>query len=407
MEQAKRYYEDVIEQDSSHFGTFVNLGLTYEGMQLLEPALVCYKRAYGIDTASYEVINNIGNVLYQLHHLDEAIGFFDRAIALSPEKKEAYWNKSLALLKKGDFKNGWPMYETRWELASMLMNIKIPFKQPRWQGQSLKGKTILLVGEQGLGDTLQFCRYAPMVAALSGRVIIICQPGLKEVLSTLKCVDDVLTEVTHLTQFDYYCPLMSLPGILQTELNTIPCEVPYLATDPKLVDAWKNRLQSDQQFKVGLVWSGNPRRHDLKSHLVDRRRSLALYSLAPLLDIKNISFYSLQKGEGAQHLAASPFKNRVIDHTNLLNNFADTAAFIQQLDLVITVDTSVAHLTGALAKPVWVLSRFDGCWRWLMNRTDSPWYPTLRLFNQPQLGAWEPVIDEVKTALQRLVVSKH
>jgi hypothetical protein len=225
-------------------------------------------------------------------------------------------------------------------------------------------------------------------------------------LSTLKGVDEVLTEVTHLNQFDYYCPLMSLPGVLHTELDTIPHDVPYLTADPKLDVAWKNRLQADTNFKVGIVWSGNPRRHDLKSHLVDRRRSLALFSLAPLFDVTGVSFYSLQKGEGAQHLAASPFKNKVIDYTNLLNNFADTAAFVHQLDLVITVDTSVAHLTGALAKPVWVLSRFDGCWRWLLDRTDSPWYPTLRLFNQAQLGVWEPVIEDVKNELLRLVKSQ-
>jgi hypothetical protein len=299
-------------------------------------------------------------------------------------------------LLSGDFKHGFAEYEWRWESEQLRAN-KRNFPQPLWRGQeSVAGKTVLLHAEQGMGDTIQFCRYAPLLAERGARVILEVQKPLRELLSTLAGVAQVVSAGDPLPDFDMHCPLLSLPLAFETEPAAIPAATPYLSASPQLLKDWERRLGPHDRPRVGLVWSGST---FLKN---DRNRSIALSALLPLLDI-DATFISLQKDVRAKDAVTLQDRTDIRDVRDELKDFTDTAALVSHLDLVISVDTSVGHLAGALAKPVWMLLPYVPDWRWQLDRDDSPWYPTARLFRQDEARSWQGVVARVHAALQEFV----
>jgi hypothetical protein len=419
-------------------------------LQQPEAALASYDRAIAIDPDHAEAYCNRSVVLTGLQRHAEALASYDRVIALRPDPDyaetnwadahwaEAYWNRSHCLLALGQFDAGWRLFEWRKRLKRPAGHRAFP--QPVWLGQdSIAGKTLFIHWEQGLGDTIQFCRYAALATARGARVVMSVQDHLRRLLETLGPDLTVIGGREVAVEFDCHCPMMSLPLAFSTMLESsavsasnpaahdtisqsathpapletipqsninpatpasIPRTVPYLAADAAAVAAWLARLSELPGLHIGLCWAGNPRRDHPPAHAIDRRRSITLAHYAPLAGVAGVHFVSLQKGAPAAQTATPPAGLRIDDWTHELNDFADTAALIEALDLVITVDTSVAHLAGALGKPVWILNRFDSCWRWLTQRDDSPWYPTARLFRQPKPGDWDSVIDKVVAALR-------
>jgi tetratricopeptide (TPR) repeat protein len=373
----------------------------------------CYQRALELAPGFVDAWNNLGLAQVDLNQREAALSSYERALALNPASVEAHWNQSLCLLQMGRFESGWREYEWRWE-RSRIKAGKRAFAQPLWLGDfPLDGKTILLHAEQGLGDTLQFCRYATLVAKLGAKVVLEVPAALLRLLSTLEGVDRLVEAGQPLPPFDCHCPLLSLPLAFSTNETSIPAATPYLFAQSSAVSEWRERIERDyvtdtsasRPLKVGLVWAGENRAQVAELRKIDARRSLAFEQFAPLLDVPNVRFFSVQKGAAAPQLAESACRERVADYTELLHDFADTAALVASLDLLISVDTSTAHLAGALDKPVWILNRFDTCWRWLLERSDTPWYPSARLFRQPALGDWSSVIDAVRDALAGLSAS--
>jgi hypothetical protein len=294
-------------------------------------------------------------------------------------------------LLTGEFRAGWANYEFRFMKSPPAERNR--FAQPRWQGEPLAGKTILVHAEQGLGDTIQFARYLPLLAAQGARVLVEAQAPLKTLLESLPGELEFFVRGESLPPFDVHCPLLSLAHGFGTELATIPSATPYLAAPSEALSRWAMRFPVSTQPRVGVVWSGNPR------HENDHRRSLSFDEFRPVLMAPGIEFFSLQKNAKPADAAALAALPHVTDLGSELATFADTAAVIAHLDVVIAVDTSVAHLAGALGKPVWVLLPFAPDWRWLLGRDDSPWYPSARLFRQPRIGDWQTVAAEVGHAL--------
>ncbi|MEA2737731.1 MAG: hypothetical protein QOH05_1038, partial [Acetobacteraceae bacterium] len=301
------------------------------------------------------------------------------------------------LLTMGRLEEGFREYEARWEVEAMGGPAPV-LSQPRWTGQALNGETVVLYAEQGFGDTLQFCRYAPMVAAAGGRVVLVVPKALRRLLAGLDSVAEVLCEDDGpLPDFDYHCPLLSLPLAFGTTLATIPGPASYLGADPA---PWAEFLASCSGLKVGLVWAGKSRAEQPHAVAIDKRRSMRLSDMAPLLSVPGCTFVSLQLGYPAAQMQALPAEVMPHDVSRRLEDWADTAGLIAGLDLVIAVDTAVVHLAGALGKPVWMLNRFDSCWRWFLNRDDTPWYPSMRQFRQTSRGDWAGVIERVRDALE-------
>jgi tetratricopeptide (TPR) repeat protein len=360
----------------------------------LAEAAASLERALTLQPAFAEAHNNLGGVLQASGRPVEAAGQYRAALALRPDYALAHENLGMTLLALGDYVEGFCEYEWRQRGPAPPC--------PPWDGGDPDGRTLLLVAEQGLGDTLQFIRFAPLVRARGARVIVACQPELVRLLGSLPVLDRVVALGEPWPAADAWAALLSLPRLLGTTLATVPAEVPYLAPSPGEAAAWAARLAGGPGLKVGLVWAGNPYPNLPKGQAVDRRRSVALRQFAPLAGVPGVTWVSLQKGAAAAEAEAPPPGLSLLDPMAGVADFADTAALVAGLDLVIGVDTAVIHLAGALARPVWVLSRFDACWRWLSGRDTSPWYPTLRLFRQPAPGAWQPVIERVAAALTLL-----
>ena len=333
----------------------------------------------------------MGFVLYGLGELAEAVDCFRRLLALQPESAEAKVNLGLIHLLQGNLAAGWAEYEHRWEIG---VGDERTFLQRKWKGEALKGDRILLYAEQGLGDTMQFIRYVPLVAAHGGDVLLEVQPALRGLLGGMDGASRVISRGEPLPEFAWQCPLMSLPLAFGTRMETIPAEVPYIHPDPARVEVWKQRL-GRRGPRIGLAWAGNP------SHPRDRLRSIPLEQLAPLTRVAGTTFYSLQFGAGAEQMKQLSTDVTLIDLGEELKDFANLAAIVANLDLVISIDSSVAHLAGAMGKPVWILLN-KGCdWRWFLDREDSPWYPTARLFRQRVPGDWEEVVKRVEQELRR------
>jgi tetratricopeptide (TPR) repeat protein len=400
FEEALASYDTALAQRPDFAEALSNRGNALQELKRFEEAVEDYERANLLQNIA-EVHSNCGNALTELRRFGEALVSFDRAIAGRPVLAEAHFNAALCLLLTGELRRGWQKYEWRWQ-TEQLRGTDRQFDQPQWTGlEDIAGRTVLLHAEQGFGDTLQFCRYAPRVAARGARVILEVQKPLVALMRTLAGDIDIIAKGDPLPTFDLHCPLLSLPLAFNTELDTIPGETPYLSAVPAKSGAWRARLGPRKRPRIGLVWAGDPRKQLPNAHLIDRQRSVAFDMLVPLFDLADCEFVSLQKGEQAvEQLRASVFRHHVIDWSDNFHDFSDTAALIDNLDLVIAVDTAVAHLAGALGKPLWLLNRYNTCWRWLLDRDDSPWYPAARLFRQDETRDWDPVIGRVAAALQ-------
>lgn len=375
---------------------WMNLGTTL-WRQDRQEAFAAFERAQELEAAGGEnsdLFSNYGNALQNSDRVQEALELFERELPRRPHLV-AQGNFSMALLAAGRLAEGWNHYEFRW-LQDLLLPLRANFEQPVWSGQDLEGRSILLRAEQGIGDVIQFIRYAPKLKALGAYVMLQNRPGMDEIACAFDGVDRVLVENEPLPKFDYYIYIMSLPRVFGTDIDSVPAEVPYLRVDPVRGERWAKRLSEGSGLKVGVVWAGRP------THVRDAYRSVPLQSLLPLRDVEDVQLYSLQKGAGAAQLQALGADAKIVDLEEELTDFAETAAAINVLDLVISVDTSVAHLAGALGKPVWILLPHPAEWRWLERREDTPWYPTARLFRQHESGNWDDVVDRVKAKLQEM-----
>lgn len=425
LEAALADYDRCVAALPDYADAHHNRGVALWGLQRAEAALESFERALALAPDSAETWLHRGHALHQLRRRDEALqayaqaltlqpdypdallsrgkawhdganfaaarADFERAIALNPQDAGAQWCRSLLNIQQGHFEEGWRGYEWRWRLPEF-RDFQREARQPLWLGQaSLAGKTIVLHGEQGLGDTLQFCRYVPWVEQRGARVILEVQPPLVTLVQTLSpTVQVVARQGRQVPEGDFHTPLMSLPLAHGTTVGSIPANVPYLHADPVRRARWQAQLGPKTVPRIGLVWSGS------LTHKADAERSLP----AEVLDVlrcDGFEFHCLQKEVRAADRARL---SSVRFHDAALHDFADTAALVAEMDLVITVDTAVAHLAGALNRPVWVMSRFGGCWRWLAGREDSPWYPSMRLFFQPRPGDWRSVVEAVSAQLK-------
>lgn len=408
----KRYEEEIASYDKA-------LSLNADGAQILgnrgvalgqigkhEEAIACFKRSLELDGTNPAVLVSYGAVLSDLARYDEVLATQGQALALQPDDAKAHFNRAHVLLLRGDFEQGWKEYEWRWKTSEFVAGKHLP-SGPAWTGQqSLQGKRILLYAEQGYGDTLQFSRYASLVASAGAEVILEAQPALVSILRSLNGVH-VIASGERRPDYDYHCALMSLPRIFGTNLSSLPASIPYLTAEQEKVRHWQARLSASKQLRIGLVWNGGFRADKPEQWSSNERRNIPLQQIARL-NCAEIDFFSLQKGEPAESELLTrradlwPQDNLFI-FTNELKDFGDTAALIANLDLVISVDTATAHLAGAIGKPVWILNRYDTCWRWFLERSDSPWYPTATLYRQPSMGDWDTVIERVKTDLLKMV----
>jgi tetratricopeptide (TPR) repeat protein len=371
--------------------TIASLGRLFERKGDLISAAEAYRDAIKLDPKMRAAYVDLGFVLYGLGELAEASDCFARLRALQPDSAEATVNLGLIHLLQGDLAVGWAEYESRWKVG---VGDDRKLLQRRWKGEALGGERILLYAEQGLGDTMQFVRYVPLVAERGGEVVLEVQPALHDLLARTAGASRVIRRGEMLPEFAWQCPLMSLPLALGTELDTIPARVPYIVPDAARVEAWRERLEKNTR-RIGLAWAGNP------GHPRDRLRSISLEQLAPLLNVEGTVFYSLQFGAGAEQMKLLPPGVRLVDLGDELKDFANAAAIVANLDLVISIDSAVAHLAGAVGKPVWILLN-KGCdWRWFLGREDSPWYPTARLFRQGTPGEWQEVVKRVELALRQ------
>jgi tetratricopeptide (TPR) repeat protein len=446
-EEALESYRRALELEPADADAHNNAGNVLLELRRYEEALGSYERALELAPRNADAHNNRGNVLLELRRLEEALASYDRAIDLSPTLPQAFANRGtallgqlrvpaalqsyqraidlqgefstahyclgMALLLAGELERGWREFEWRFrDEHSSVFAERHRFKEPRWLGEeTLKNRTILVHHEQGLGDTIQFSRYVSELAARGARVIVEVPPELARLMASLEGVWRVVTRGETLPAFDYHCPMMSLPLASGTTLSTIPANMPYLRSTTPQWETWRARLGTSEKLRVGLVWSGGLRPQRPEIWGVNRRRNIAL-SMLRCLKNSEVEFHSLQKGQSAEsELAALVAQGwdgpPIIDHTSLLEDFSETAALIEQLDLVISVDTSTAHLAGALGKPVWLLNRYDTCWRWMLERTDSPWYPTLRLYRQRRDGDWADVLERVAADLRAGLATKR
>jgi tetratricopeptide (TPR) repeat protein len=401
LDVATDFYKRAVQQRPDHDKAHYNLGVAYAESDDLQAAVASYRRAIDLNPTYAEAWDNLGCVLVALGQPAEALNCHDRALHVRPDYYKAYMSRGVARLRLGDYAGGWPDYECRYKLKEFVMPS---FPQPRWNGERLDGKTVLLAAEQGLGDTLQFIRYAAPVRNRCAKVIVACQKALIPLLSNTPVIDQLFPPEVALPHFDAWASLVSLPGIMGTTLQTIPADVPYLFPKEDLVDHWRRELQATPGFKVGICWQGNP---DYKA---DRERSIPLAEFAPLAGVPGIQLVSLQKGHGVEQLTHLPSDFPISDLASRLDvssgPFIDTAAVMKSLDLIITADTAIAHLAGSLGAPVWIALPYVAHWCWLWDRDDSPWYPSARLFRQPERGNWKPVFTRIAESLAPLTESK-
>src|SRR5438132_456876 len=423
-------YREALRIRPDYAEALSNLGIALAELREFDEALACYREALRLKPDYPEAYTNMGNVFQELGRLDEALAHYEKALRLKPDYAEAHDNRAQAemaggnlagaragfesalrlkadyaeahlgraftLLLQGDFEAGWAEYEWRWKCKEF---TPFAFQQPVWDGSPLAGRTILLHAEQGLGDTLQFIRYAALVKERGGRVLVACQKPLLPILKGCPGVDQWIPYDAPLPDFDVYAPLLSLPRIFGTNLASIPAAVPYVFADAELIERWGRELERYPGLKVGVAWQGNPR------YSGDRKRSFPLEKLAPVARLPNVQLFSLQKGPGAEQIGGVADQFAVVDLGSQLDEksgpFMDTGAVMKNLDLVISADTAIGHLAGALGVPLWLALPFVAEWRWLLGRKDSPWYPTVRLFRQSRPGDWDAVFKHMAQELKK------
>jgi tetratricopeptide (TPR) repeat protein len=373
-----------------------NLGALLVKQGKFAEAATTFEKSLELAPENETAHRNLGAALIRQGKFAEGSRHSEAALRLDPRSAEAHRNRAIVRLLTGDFEQGWDQYEWRFYCGDHAPTNR---PQPVWQGEPLEGRTLLLYAEQGLGDTIHFLRYAELARQRGGRVIVECQEPLLRLLSSYRGVDQWIPRGASLPPFELQLPLMSAPRVFQTRLETIPADIPYLFPEPDLVAHWKKELEQRipaGRLRVALAWQGSA------DHHANRQRSISVEQFLPLTHEK-VQFISLQKGSGAEQTAGLPTTFPLIDFHDDLDvahgAFVDSAAILANVDLLVTIDTSVAHLAGALGVPTWLLLSVSPDWRWLLDRDDSPWYPTLRLFRQSQAGDWSGVIDEVRAAL--------
>jgi Flp pilus assembly protein TadD len=426
LDQAMAHYQEALTRDPYHVGALNNMGVALKVLNRFAPACAYYRRALALKPDDAGMLSNFGNALRGLGAFEEAESVLKRSLALrpnsfdavhnlalvykasrrwaeatagliealrlKPDHAEAHFDLAVVYLQTGDLVRGFAEYEWRWQMKE---SPPRQFEAPKWTGALLEGRTILLYAEQGFGDTIQFVRYVPEVTKSGGRVVLECQPELVQLLQSVEGAAAVVPRGVALPPHDVQAPLLSLPRILGTTLTTIPSPGRYLAPPPALAAKFRARIgQVGNALNIGLVWAGKP------SHKNDYNRSAGLAPFIDLLGLPGTRWFSLQVGPRAGDIKAHACAGLIDDLAPELNDFTDTAAAIDALDLVITVDTSVVHLAGALDRPVWLAQAFGGEWRYLDGRTDSPWYPSLRIFQQVRQGDWPSVFERINVALQ-------
>ncbi len=395
LEASAACYQRSLALNPDHAGSYTNLGNVLRGLGRLDDAAASHRLAVELAPDDANAHYNLGLALRDLGQITESLECFAKTLKINPDHPDCHFDRSLSLLQNGDLKEGFQEYEWRWKLSA---NPPRAFEQPQWGGEDLGGKTILLHQEQGFGDLIQMARYIPMVKEKGGTVVVETQPQLSRLISTIDGAAKVVNRGSDLPAFDVYAPMMSLARIFNTTLDTVPDAVPYLkAPDAQAVPLPANL---SNPLKVGIAWAGRA------THQNDANRSSAFSHFTKLMGLADVAFYSLQTGPAAGDIAGHGCEAFVTDMAARMNDFADTAAVIGQLDLVISVDTAVAHLAGALGKPVWVVLPHPGDWRWMLERDDSPWYPTMRLFRQSTPGDWSPVFEAIKQALSEQAGAK-
>jgi tetratricopeptide (TPR) repeat protein len=424
---AIKLYLRALELYPAFADAYNNIGVILRAQEKLPAAAACFRRSLSIRADNSAVLSNLGNVLWQMLRFEEAAAAFKRALELEPTRPETLhnlglllhsmgdypravdcfekslaskdgnvdvlWDRSLTRLVMGDFDRGWPEYEVRWRLKQ---NPPRRFPFPLWEGQENRTVSLLVHHEQGLGDTIQFCRYLPMVAPRVGRLVFECQAELARLMTCIPGVAEVIPSGRPTPACDYHVPLLNLPRFLRTNFDNIPAEIPYLQPPPGIMTPTIHRPHGTK-LAVGIVWAGKP------SHNNDKNRSTTLERFLCLADLPGVALYSLQKGLRTADIQTLGAQALVTDIGSRLSDFAETALLLAQLDLIVAVDTAVVHLAGALGIPTFVVIPYTPDWRWLRGRDDTPWYPTLRLFRQPQPREWDSVFDRVRSAVQALL----
>lgn len=397
FEAALASYARALELRPALAAAYNNRGNTLRALQRFAEAAASYAQALELLPEDARVLSNRGVALHELALFEEELAAYAQAEASDPDLGEAQWNEALCRLLLGDFARAWPKYEWRWKTQELAAQQR-HFATKLWLGrESLAGKTILLYADQGFGDAIQLCRYVPLVAAAGATIVLEVQAALMALFRDLAGVAQIKARGEALPDCDFHCPLLSLPLAFDTRLETIPPPDPYFQAAPERIDKMAALLPPGSSFRVGLVWSGRP------AYLRDRLRSIPLELLDPLLALSGISYVSLQRDLRPEDEAPLACRPDILPLGPYLGDFADTAAAIALLDLVVTVDTAVAHLAGAMGKRVWILLPYVPDWRWLLDREDSPWYPAARLYRQPAPGDWNAVIAHVAAELARLV----
>ena len=405
LRQAGKLEESIIAYQKSlaltpdNATVYANLGVAYKESGKIKEAVESGGKSLSLNPKNSVAYNNLG-VAYQAQgKLKEALESFEQALTINPDFAEAHWNFAIALLLSGDYERGWAEYE--WGFVAK-QRIARKTDKPLWDGLPLDGKIILIRSEQGLGDTIQFTRFLPLVKAEGGKVILECQAPLVDLLKNCGA-DEVVSrsepDGDPQRPFDVWFPLMSLPGHYKVKLNEVSPKMPYIYSDPARQSKWHHYFKGETRLKIGIVWAGSP------THQDDRNRSCSLADFLPLLKLEGIAWYSLQKGEAVSEIDLLPSDVNLHSIGNELQDFSDTAAVINDLDILISVDTSVVHVAGAMGKEVWALLQFAPDWRWLQARSDTPWYPSMRLYRQKSAGDWGGVLDEVVEAIN-LMLSK-
>ncbi|MDP5241245.1 tetratricopeptide repeat protein [Uliginosibacterium sp. 31-16] len=385
--EAITYFDRVLAIEPGHVDAQVNKASALEKLGQLDDALKIYDRILEVEPDHVPALVNRGVVLEEKGLIPLALEHYLQAQKLSPGYADAHWNEALCRLKIGEYETGWEKYEWRWK--EQRKNWIRDFKQPQWQGESLDGRTILLHAEQGFGDTLQFCRYARLVADLGARVVLEVQGSLVKLLSSLEGVSQIVAKGAELPEFDLHCPLLSLPRLLRTRVDQIPDGSAYLSAPHEILEKWQNLIPAVGRRRIGLIWATTTKGN----------KNLPISMLEKLIHEGN-DYFCIQKGVGdGDRTVLGRFSNLFL-YDKELDDFADTAALVSCMDVIVSIDTSVAHLAGALGKPVWIMLPFAADWRWMIGRDDCPWYPTARLFRQPSPNDWIPVVDHISAVLQ-------
>jgi Tfp pilus assembly protein PilF len=398
-DQAEAYYRRALKLKPGAAETCTNLGAVLQQRGDSGGAEDFYRRALALRPDYASAHNNLGSIFLMQRKLTEAEACLRTALQLNPNDASARYNLSMVALLRGDYREGLALYESRFdglphELAGARVVAGSLKAEARWQGDSLPGKRVLVWTEQGLGDSLMMMRYLPMLKERgAGAVTVLCDPALVRVMQSMPGVNEVACRIDAVSpeSYDAHCPIMSLPHLFGTRRDSIPCSVPYLSVPAPLKSEWDERLSGITAMKVGLVWAGN------SALRADSRRSIALDQFAPFQEIDGIQLISLQKGEAARQL--EQWGGRIPNWMDACVDFMDTAALVDRLDLVISVDTAVAHLAGALGKPVWLLNRSESEWRWGLEGEGAPWYPTMKIFRQRRELEWESVIQRIANEL--------